>query len=91
MASTRGGPYADPVPTKLDVDKTSPVPHTFNLAELVLDEVEVVEKRVGVGRVGRVVVERRDGAKEVEGEVKRALQTRKYSCSTYTTRATRLT
>lgn len=45
----------------------------FDLAQLVLDEVEMCEGGVGVRRGRGGVVERRDGADEVEGEVEGAV------------------
>jgi hypothetical protein len=65
--------YPDPVSAVLEVRQAGPMPHALDLAELVLDKVEVVEEGVGVWRIGRVVVERRDGSKEVKGEVKRSV------------------
>lgn len=47
----------DSVASKLEVHEVRPVLDTFDLGQLVLDEVEVVQQRVGEGRVGRGVLE----------------------------------
>lgn len=66
--------HPDTVSSVLEVDQTRAMPYAFNHAQLVLDEVEVVEGGVGVRGIWRVVVEGGDGAKEVEGEVEGAVE-----------------
>lgn len=53
--------HSDAVAAKLEIHQAAPMPHSLNLAELVLDEVEVVEVWEGEGGVGRFVLERCDG------------------------------
>lgn len=52
--------HADTVPAELEVVEACAVADTLDFAQLVLDQVEVVEVRVGEGRVGRVVLELAD-------------------------------
>lgn len=74
LAGRVGKPaHPNAVASVLEVSETCPMPYTFNLAQLVLDEVEVVEIGVGKGGIWRVVVEGRNRAKEVEGKVERAV------------------
>lgn len=53
--------HSDPVAAKLEVHQAAPMPHSLNFAELVLNEVEMVEIGEGIGRVARFVLERCDG------------------------------
>lgn len=49
--------YPNAIPSKLKVHKIRSMAYSLDLAELVLDEVEMIQQRVGERRVGRVVIE----------------------------------
>lgn len=62
--------YPDSVSAKLEVDKSSTMLYSLNLAELVLDKIQMIQLRIRERRVWRRVVKLRDGTEQVEGEVK---------------------
>lgn len=61
--------HPDAVAAVFEVSQARPIFHALNLGELVLDQVQMREVGVAVGRGFGGVIERRDRAKQVERQV----------------------